>query len=220
MFSPGLFLLFCMDSMQVLLPSSPRFCQEPGRTAYHLWQWLPHPGHWALPPGGRGLLAQLSRWQTADHSSAGATGQNHGNLTSILTTQLETILQLQGYKSFKGEIQRKGQWQWRFVFFLGPHPRHTEAPRLRVRIRAAAAGWHHSHSNARSEPSRPPTSQLTAMADRWPTEQGQWLSPCPHGLVGFVSAEPWRELPVCLFFFFIWKIQLSYKRYKEPWASR
>ena len=48
-------------------------------------------------------------------------------------------------------------------------------------IGAVAAGLHHSHSNARSEPSLPPTPQLTATPDPQPTEGGQGLNPQLHG---------------------------------------
>ena len=42
----------------------------------------------------------------------------------------------------------------------------------RGQIQTTAASLHHSHSNARSEPCLWPTSQLTAMPDPYPTEQG------------------------------------------------
>ena len=48
-------------------------------------------------------------------------------------------------------------------------------------IVAVAAGLPQSHSNAGSEPHLRPTSQLTAMPDPQPIEQGQGLNPKPHG---------------------------------------
>ena len=46
---------------------------------------------------------------------------------------------------------------------------------------AAATGLHHSHSNARSEPSVPPTPQLMVTPDPQPSERGQGLNLRPHG---------------------------------------
>ena len=40
-------------------------------------------------------------------------------------------------------------------------------------IGATAAGLQQSHSNVGSKPRLPPTAQLTATPDPWPTEQGQ-----------------------------------------------
>ena len=48
-------------------------------------------------------------------------------------------------------------------------------------IGATTAGLHHSHSNTGSEPRLPSTPQLMATPDPQPTEQGQGLTPHPHG---------------------------------------
>ena len=63
-----------------------------------------------------------------------------------------------------------------------PHPQHVEVPRLGGRIgAAAAASLHHSHSNAGYELHLQPIPQLMATLDPRPTEQGQGLTPHPHG---------------------------------------
>ena len=48
-------------------------------------------------------------------------------------------------------------------------------------VGAIAAGLYHRHSNSGSEPCLPPTPQLMATPDPYPTEQGQELNPKPHG---------------------------------------
>ena len=70
----------------------------------------------------------------------------------------------------------------------------------------------HSHSNAGSELSLQPTSQLMAMpTDLRSTEQGWGSNPSPHGysLVGFVFAVPQWELLVCILFCFVLSFCLS-----------
>ena len=51
----------------------------------------------------------------------------------------------------------------------------------RSQIGATGASLGHSHSNSRSKLHFQPTPQFTAMLDPWCTEQGQGLSPHPHG---------------------------------------
>ena len=80
-----------------------------------------------------------------------------------------------------------------FLLFLGLRLQHMEVPRDLTG--ATAAGLHHSHRNARSEPCLQPTSQLMAMLD----PLTHWSRPgiertTSWFLVGFVSAEPQREL--------------------------
>ena len=48
-------------------------------------------------------------------------------------------------------------------------------------IGAAATGLCHSHSHLRSKPCLQPTSQLMAMLDPQPSEQGQGSNLKPHG---------------------------------------
>ena len=67
-----------------------------------------------------------------------------------------------------------------FLPFLGLLPWHVEAPRLRGLTGAVATGLRQSHSNAGSEPSLPPTPELTAMPDPQLTERGQGSNPQPH----------------------------------------
>ena len=54
-----------------------------------------------------------------------------------------------------------------FFFFLlfRATPAAYGGSQARAQIGAVAAGLHHSHSNTRSEPSLPPTPQLTATLD-------------------------------------------------------
>ena len=69
-----------------------------------------------------------------------------------------------------------------FIFvFSKAAPAAHRGSQARGLIGAVAAGLHHSHSNTRSEPSLQPTSQLTAMPDPQPTEQGQGSHLQPHG---------------------------------------
>ena len=51
----------------------------------------------------------------------------------------------------------------------------------RGQIGAASAGLHHSHSNTRSKHQLQPATQLTAMPDPSPAEQGQGLNLHPYG---------------------------------------
>ena len=68
-----------------------------------------------------------------------------------------------------------------FFFFLRALPAAYGRSQASGPIGAAAAGLHHSHSNARSEPSLPPTPQLKATPDPHPTEQGKRSNSHPHG---------------------------------------
>ena len=51
----------------------------------------------------------------------------------------------------------------------------------RGRIRATAVGLYHSHSKSGSKSHPPPTPQLTAMLDPWPTKREQGSNMHPHG---------------------------------------
>ena len=51
----------------------------------------------------------------------------------------------------------------------------------RGRLGVGAAGPHHNHSHLGSKPHLPPTPELTAMPDPYPTEQRQGSNPYPHG---------------------------------------
>ena len=69
-----------------------------------------------------------------------------------------------------------------FFFFLSfrATPAAHGGSQARGRIGATRAGLHHIHSNAGSELCLRPTSQLVAMPDPEPTEQGQGLNMQPH----------------------------------------
>ena len=65
-------------------------------------------------------------------------------------------------------------------FFRATFAAHGDS-QARGQIGATPAGLHHSYSNTRSKPRLQPILQLTATPDPQPTEQGQGLSPPPHG---------------------------------------
>ena len=78
-----------------------------------------------------------------------------------------------------GKEQEKGNM---VIFcFLGGHTSAYGRSQARGQIGAAAAGLLHSQSNARSDSHLRPTSQLKALPDPSPTDQGQGSNPCPHG---------------------------------------
>ena len=74
-------------------------------------------------------------------------------------------------------------------------------------LRAAPAAYggslHHSHNNTRAKPQLPPTPQLTAMLDPYPTELRLGVEPVSSWmLVRFISTKPWRELQKSLFLYY------------------
>ena len=68
-----------------------------------------------------------------------------------------------------------------FALLFRAAPEAYGGSQARGPVGAIAAGLHHSHSHARSEPHLPPTLQLTAMPDLYPTEQDQESNLRPHG---------------------------------------
>ena len=67
----------------------------------------------------------------------------------------------QGLTHTQGQLKTIFTHNFHTDFFLGPHPWHMEVPRLGVE----SAGLQHSNSNARSELSLGPSTQLTATPD-------------------------------------------------------
>ena len=75
-------------------------------------------------------------------------------------------------------------------------PRAYGSSKARGPIRAIDAGLHHSHGNIGSKPHLPPTLQLAATPDLFPTEQGQGLNLHPHGhYVRFLTCSAPMETP-------------------------
>ena len=66
-------------------------------------------------------------------------------------------------------------------FFFKAAPKAYGGSQARGQIRAVTASLHHGHSNPRSKLCLPPTPQLMAAQDPYPTEQGQELKLQPHG---------------------------------------
>ena len=84
-----------------------------------------------------------------------------------------------------------------FVWTFRPTPTAYASSQARGPIRAVAASLHRSHSNTRSEQCLQPTPQLMAMPDPYPMEWGPGNEPTSSWiLVGFVTAEPLRELQI------------------------
>ena len=81
-----------------------------------------------------------------------------------------------------------------FLLFLGPHLQHVEVPRIGVTLEL-----YHSHGNSGSEPCLQHTPHNAESLTHWARlgiePMSSWI------LVGFITAEPWRELP----FFFCFK---------------
>ena len=80
-------------------------------------------------------------------------------------------------------------------FFFPPGPRLHIGSQAKGPMEAVATGPHPSHSHTRSEPSLRPTPQLVATLDPLTHGAGPGIEPASLCiLVGFVTAEPRREL--------------------------
>ena len=86
------------------------------------------------------------------------------------------------------------------MLFLGMHLQHMEIPRLGVESELQLPAYTNSHSNTGSEPHLWPTSQLTAMLDPQPPEQGQEIEPTASWiLIGFITH--WATVGIPSFYY-------------------
>ena len=92
-----------------------------------------------------------------------------------------------------------------FFFFFRATPMAYGDYQPGGQIRAATAGLHHSHSNVGSQLSMPPTPQLRATPDPYPTEQGQGSKLRPHGYQSdLLTTEPRKELFFLIFMSYLY----------------
>ena len=111
----------------------------------------------------------------------------HPNLNFfVLSITLKFIVSLS--KNYKNRLLWPFLRSYFFSFlfvFLGPHPRHTEVARLGVELELQLLAYATAHGNARS---------LTHWSRPGIEPASSWM------VVGFVTAEQWRELlRSCLF---------------------
>ena len=95
-------------------------------------------------------------------------------------------------KKMEGKKKKKKNEYLPFSYFcfLGPqaqhmevprHPRHMEIPRLVAEVELHLPAYNHSQSSTGSKQRLPPTPQLKATQDPYPTEQGKGSNWNPHG---------------------------------------